>query len=76
MLRSAMKTAKGSTAVTRKKSLRAMTDAEMTELRAAKQLLENPGLAAKMSSALGSPIEKSVAMLPKRVQQGDRKSVV
>ena len=45
MLRPAMKTSEGSTAVTRKKSLPAMTDAEVDELRAAKQLLENPGLA-------------------------------
>ena len=43
---------------------------DLSDLKRAKQLLENPGLAAKMSSALGSPIEKSVAMLPKRVQQG------
>ena len=43
---------------------------DFADLKRAKQLLENPGLAAKMSSALGSPIEKSVAMLPKRVQQG------
>ncbi|WP_105902683.1 EcsC family protein [Vibrio gangliei] len=31
----------------------------------AKQLLENPGLAAKMSNAIGSPIEQGLKLLPK-----------
>lgn len=41
---------------------------DLADLKRAKKLLENPGLAAKMSAALGSPIEKSVALLPKRMQ--------
>ncbi len=36
------------------------------ELRAAKQLLENPGLAAKLTDALGVPIEKTLSILPER----------
>jgi hypothetical protein len=47
---------------------------DLADLRRAKKLLENPGLAAKMSAALGSPIEKSVGMLPKSVQQGIHKA--
>lgn len=47
---------------------------DLADLKRAKQLLENPGLAAKMSAALGAPIEKSVAMLPKSVQQGIHKA--
>ncbi|HYC38753.1 MAG TPA: EcsC family protein [Usitatibacter sp.] len=42
---------------------------ELEELRRAKALLENPGLAAKLSSALGSPIEKGMKMLPARWQK-------
>lgn len=41
---------------------------DLADLKRAKKLLETPGLAAKMSAALGSPIEKSVGMLPKSFQ--------
>ena len=79
MLRPTMKTSEGSTAVTRKKSLPAMTDTEMDELRAAKQLLENPGLAAKIASFVGTPIEKGFALLPKQwntiVNDATRKAI-
>ena len=47
---------------------------DLAELRRAKKLLENPGLAAKMSAALGAPIEKSLAMLPKSIQRGIHKA--
>ena len=79
MLRLAMKTYKDSTAMTRKKSLPAMTDTELDDLRAAKQLLENPGLAAKISSFVGTPIEKGFALLPKQwntvVSDATRKAI-
>jgi hypothetical protein len=42
---------------------------ELGELRRAKELLENPGLAAKLSSMLGSPVEKGMKMLPVRAQK-------
>jgi hypothetical protein len=44
--------------------------AELDELRQAKLLLENPGLAAKLSSVAGTPIEKGMKLLPKRWQKG------
>ena len=43
---------------------------ELDELRRAKLLLENPGLAAKLASYVGSPVEKGMKMLPKRWQAG------
>lgn len=43
---------------------------ELDELRRAKVLLENPGLAAKLASYVGSPVEKGMKMLPKRWQSG------
>ncbi|MDO6641478.1 MULTISPECIES: EcsC family protein [unclassified Shewanella] len=36
----------------------------------AKQLLENPGLAAKITDFIGSPIEQGFALLPKSVSNG------
>jgi hypothetical protein len=44
--------------------------AELDELRQAKNLLENPGLAAKLASYVGSPVEKGMKMLPRRWQAG------
>lgn len=41
---------------------------EIAELKRAKALLENPGLAARLSALLGSPIERGMAMLPQRFQ--------
>ena len=38
--------------------------ADLADLKRAKALLENPGLAAKLSSLLGAPVEKGVKMLP------------
>lgn len=46
-----------------------MTDAHHEELQQAKYILENPGLAARISSVLGSPIEKGLALLPAEVNQ-------
>ena len=42
---------------------------DLEQLRHAKQLLENPGLAAKFSSVLGAPFEKGMKMLPARWQK-------
>lgn len=41
----------------------------LDELRAAKQLLENPGFAIKASNLLGKPIEKGVELLPVKWQE-------
>lgn len=38
---------------------------DLDDLKYAKSLLENPGLAAKITSALGAPIEKGFDLLPK-----------
>jgi hypothetical protein len=43
---------------------------ELDELRRAKDLLEHPGLAAKVANYVGSPVEKGMKLLPKRVQKG------
>lgn len=48
----------------------ALTRKDLEDLRQAKMLLENPGLAAKLSSMLGSPVEKGMKMLPAKVQKG------
>ncbi len=44
--------------------------ADLEDLRRAKRILENPGLAAKLSSMAGSPVEKAMKMLPKSWQKG------
>jgi hypothetical protein len=36
------------------------------ELRAAKQVLEHPGLTARLTTIIGTPIEKGIALLPRR----------
>jgi hypothetical protein len=46
-----------------------MSAVDRAELKRAKLILENPGLAAKLSSTLGSPVEKGMKMLPARVQK-------
>lgn len=48
----------------------ALTRKDLEDLRQAKMLLENPGLAAKLSSMLGSPVEKGMKMLPSKMQKG------
>lgn len=74
-----MNSFEGNTVVTRKNLNPAMTDAELNELRTAKLLLENPGLAAKISSFVGTPIEKGFALLPKQwnavVNDATRKAI-
>src|SRR2546430_14731170 len=42
---------------------------ELIDLRRAKQLLENPGVAAKLSAAVGTPIESGMKLLPARWQK-------
>jgi hypothetical protein len=42
----------------------AMTAMDLAELREAKRILENPGLAAKITNALGVPVEKTLTLLP------------
>lgn len=42
----------------------ALSTAEISELRAAKDLLENPGLAARVSNFIGIPIESALKKLP------------
>ncbi|MDO9080670.1 MAG: hypothetical protein Q7U44_07695 [Desulfuromonadales bacterium] len=37
---------------------------ESRDLRSAKEILENPGLAAKVSNFVGTPIEKGLKKLP------------
>lgn len=56
-----------------------ITRADVEELRYAKALLENPGLAAKITSVFGTPIEKGFSLLPDRwadiVNQATRKAL-
>ena len=46
-----------------------ISKADLEDLKRAKQILENPGLAAKLSATIGSPIEKGMKMLPAKVQR-------
>ena len=39
---------------------------DLSELKAAKELLENPGLTARVTSMLGSPIERGFQLLPEK----------
>ena len=63
----------------RKMSGVTITDAEIEALKAAKSLLESPGLAAKISSFIGTPIEKGFALLPRQwstvVNDATRKAI-
>lgn len=43
-----------------------LSDAELEELGLAKSLFENPGLAARLSDAVGMPIERGLDLLPRR----------
>jgi hypothetical protein len=43
-----------------------LSKAELADLKRAKSLLENPGLAARAAAMLGAPLERGMAMLPKR----------
>ena len=46
-----------------------LTELEKKELQVAKNLLENPGLAARISNFVGTPIEKGFDLLPERWNQ-------
>jgi hypothetical protein len=50
------------------------TKADLAQLKAAKDLLENPGIAAKLSAIVGSPVEKGIKLLPKGMQGGVHKA--
>ncbi len=41
-----------------------MSTEHLEQLREARRLLENPGLAARMSNLVGSPIESAIDRLP------------
>lgn len=45
--------------------IKRIPEKDMEELRSAKQLLDNPGLAARITNYIGMPIEKGFEMLPK-----------
>lgn len=51
-----------------------LSKSDLDDLRRAKELLENPGLAARLSNLVGSPVEKGVKMLPARWQKGVHKA--
>ena len=46
-----------------------MTESHREELRAAMQLLENPGITAKITNMIGVPIQKGLDMLPRNVHE-------
>jgi len=46
-----------------------LSKTELDDLRRAKKILENPGLAAKLSAVAGAPVEKGMKLLPKRWQK-------
>jgi hypothetical protein len=46
-----------------------LSDPELADLRRAKALLENHGIAAKLGAMVGSPVEKGMKMLPARWQK-------
>lgn len=47
---------------------------ELLELKRARDILENPGIAARLSAAVGSPVEKGVQMLPQSWQAAIHKA--
>lgn len=47
-------------------SMSALSPTDLDALRLAHRLLENPGLAAKISNLVGTPLERGFAMLPER----------
>ncbi len=46
-----------------------LTKTELAQLKRAKEILEHPGIAAKLSSLAGSPVERGVKLLPRRWQR-------
>jgi hypothetical protein len=51
------------------------SEQDLDDLKYAKSLLENPGLAAKITSAIGAPVEKGFDLLPKGWHKMVEKSV-
>ncbi|MEI6737051.1 MAG: EcsC family protein [Pseudomonadota bacterium] len=51
-----------------------LSKSELSDLKRAKVLLENPGLAARLSTMLGAPLERGIAMLPARFQSAVQKA--
>jgi len=51
-------------------SLDTLSPEHRAELRAAKRLLEHPGLAVRIANVIGAPIESTIGRLPKRWQSG------
>ena len=51
-----------------------LTKSDLAELARAKELLENPGLAAKLTGMLGAPIEKGMKLLPATMQKAVHKA--
>jgi hypothetical protein len=51
-----------------------LTKADLADLKRAKALLENPGVAAKLSSMLGAPVAKGVKLLPSSWQRSVHKA--
>ena len=46
-----------------------LTDEDIEDLRVARELLENPGLAARLTDAVGSPIERGLELLPANARE-------
>ncbi len=46
-----------------------LEDGDLSDLKRAKALLENPGVAAKITDLIGSPIEKGIELLPENWNQ-------
>jgi hypothetical protein len=51
-----------------------LSKSDLADLKQAKKLLENPGLVAKLSNMLGSPVERGVKMLPGSWQRNVHKA--
>jgi len=54
--------------------LTGLTREERTELKRAKDILENPGIAAKLSALAGAPVERGMKMLPSAWQSAVHKA--
>lgn len=50
-----------------------MTDSELSQLKAAKKLLENPAFLMELSNIVGKPIERIYSLLPEKIQENSGK---